>query len=413
MGRQSGKNSWVKVWLVSFNSRLQKWSQKKCCMYYKPSWWLSGHQTHQTSIKSWGKPFGGSPFSLTPNFFSSLLPYCTCVCVMVPVQCGELFAVVPGERVPSVAVVTTHSQLVEVGLVLHSKTGVLSKHLPPGPVLQCDQQFIVPLVRQPVDVLQTQPVLAVDVAKALLWSDRDRSVGDVSFRALLEGFWHLARMSREWLRSARNDLRLFMTWAVDCGSLLSRTLIVNRPLSLWLTLAVKFFTTILLSDQSKTDYITKSNWLDSVFTLPWNHWNTQKQQMGNKLKPSSLLLGSFRWSPCTSPSSWRSWRIHPPSSGSQSSHRGRASGRTTPAWVCWRSLASPGTYRWSCGPLPEPADSPWTDLDRWYKDVRNLQSSISNGHIIEIKRRTLRKGRMTGIYNRESHPFIFLFRFPF
>lgn len=87
---------------------------------------------------------------------------------MVPVQCGELFAVVPGERVPCVAVITAHSELVEVGLVLHSKTGVLRKHLPPRPVLQCDKQFIVSLVRQPVDVLQTQPVLAVDVSKTLL-----------------------------------------------------------------------------------------------------------------------------------------------------------------------------------------------------------------------------------------------------
>lgn len=72
---------------------------------------------------------------------------------MVSVQCGELFAIVPGERVPGVAMITTHSELVEVGLVLHSKAGVLGKHLPPRPVLQCDEQFIVPLVRQPVDVL--------------------------------------------------------------------------------------------------------------------------------------------------------------------------------------------------------------------------------------------------------------------
>lgn len=87
---------------------------------------------------------------------------------MVSVQRGELFAVVPGERIACVAVVPAHPQLVEVGLVLHSETGVLGKHLPARPVLQRDQQFVVPLVGQPVDVLQTQPVLAVDVAKTLL-----------------------------------------------------------------------------------------------------------------------------------------------------------------------------------------------------------------------------------------------------
>lgn len=98
---------------------------------------------------------------------------------MVSVQCGELFAIVPGERVPCVAVVTAHSELVEVSLVLHPETGVLGEHLPPRPVLQCDKEFIVPLVRQPVDVLQTQPVLAVDIAKSLLWRDKHFSFGDV------------------------------------------------------------------------------------------------------------------------------------------------------------------------------------------------------------------------------------------
>lgn len=87
---------------------------------------------------------------------------------MVSVQCCELFAVVPGEGVPGVAMITSHPQLVEVGLGLHPEAGVLCKHLPARPVLQRDQQFVVCLVGQPVDVLQTQPVLAINIAKALL-----------------------------------------------------------------------------------------------------------------------------------------------------------------------------------------------------------------------------------------------------
>ena len=88
---------------------------------------------------------------------------------MVPVQRGELLAVVPGEGVTGVPVVTSHPELVEVGLGLQPEAGVLGEHLLPGPVLQRDQQLIVGLVGQPVDVLQTQPVLSIDVTKALLW----------------------------------------------------------------------------------------------------------------------------------------------------------------------------------------------------------------------------------------------------
>lgn len=65
---------------------------------------------------------------------------------MVSVQCCELFAVMPGEGVSSVAVVTAHPQLVEVSLRLHSEAGILCKHLPARPVLQRDQQFVVCLV---------------------------------------------------------------------------------------------------------------------------------------------------------------------------------------------------------------------------------------------------------------------------
>lgn len=87
---------------------------------------------------------------------------------MVSVQSCKLFAVVPRQGVPGVAVVTSHPQLVEVRLGLQSEASVLCKHLPARPVLQRDQQLVVSLVRQPVDVLQPQPVLTIDVAKTLL-----------------------------------------------------------------------------------------------------------------------------------------------------------------------------------------------------------------------------------------------------
>lgn len=87
---------------------------------------------------------------------------------MVSVQCCKLFAVVPGEGVSSIAMVATHPELVEVGFRLNSETGIFCKNLSARPVLQCDQQFVVRLVRQPVDVLQTQPVFTVNIAKTLL-----------------------------------------------------------------------------------------------------------------------------------------------------------------------------------------------------------------------------------------------------
>lgn len=74
----------------------------------------------------------------------------------------------PCQGVSSVAMVTSHPQLVEVCLWLQSEASVLCKHLSAGPVLQSDEQFVVSLVRQPVDVLQPQPVLTIYVAKTLL-----------------------------------------------------------------------------------------------------------------------------------------------------------------------------------------------------------------------------------------------------
>lgn len=110
---------------------------------------------------------------------------------MVSVQCCELFAVMPGERVSCVAMITAYPELVEVSLGLQSKAGIFSKHLPAWPVLQCDEQFVVSLVSQPVDVLQTQPVLTVDIAKTLLWRDRNNSVSDIFSECSLESFWRL------------------------------------------------------------------------------------------------------------------------------------------------------------------------------------------------------------------------------
>ena len=87
---------------------------------------------------------------------------------MISIQCCELFAIMPSERVTSIAMVTAHPQPVEVSFRLHSEAGILCKYLPTRPVLQRDEQFVVCLVRQPVDVFQAQPVLTVNVAKSLL-----------------------------------------------------------------------------------------------------------------------------------------------------------------------------------------------------------------------------------------------------
>lgn len=93
---------------------------------------------------------------------------------MVSVQCCKLFAIVPCKGVSGIAMVTADPQLVEVGLGLQSEAGILCKHLPAGPVLQRDEQFVVSLVGQPVDVLQPQPVLTIYVAKTLLWRGKQK-----------------------------------------------------------------------------------------------------------------------------------------------------------------------------------------------------------------------------------------------
>lgn len=92
----------------------------------------------------------------------------TCVDIMVSVQGGELLAVVPSEGVSSVAVVAPQPQLIILALGLQAEAGVFGKDFAARPVLHGHQQFVVALVRQPVDVLQAQPVLAIDVPKPLL-----------------------------------------------------------------------------------------------------------------------------------------------------------------------------------------------------------------------------------------------------
>lgn len=74
---------------------------------------------------------------------------------MVPVQCGKLLAVVPGKRVSSIAMVSAHSKPVEVLLRFDTEAGILCKGLAPCPVFKGHQEFVVALVGQPVDVLES------------------------------------------------------------------------------------------------------------------------------------------------------------------------------------------------------------------------------------------------------------------
>lgn len=105
-------------------------------------------------------------FPRPPPGFDSTAP--TCVDIVVSVQGGELLAVVPGEGVTSVAMVAPQPQLVVLALRLQAEAGIFRKDLAARPVLHGHQQFVVALVRQPVNVLQAQPVLAVNVPEPLL-----------------------------------------------------------------------------------------------------------------------------------------------------------------------------------------------------------------------------------------------------
>lgn len=65
---------------------------------------------------------------------------------MISVQSGELLAVVPGERIARVAMVTSHPQFVEVGLRFQPEAGVFSKGFAPSPVLQGHQELVSGLI---------------------------------------------------------------------------------------------------------------------------------------------------------------------------------------------------------------------------------------------------------------------------
>ncbi len=76
--------------------------------------------------------------------------------------------------------------------------------------------------------------------------------------------------------------------------------------------------------------------------------------------------------PYTYPSFGRSWPIRPCVAVWRSSRRGRVSGHTRPASVCWCSPASPDTCRcWRGLPL-EPANSLWTALF-WKANTYNIK----------------------------------------
>lgn len=78
----------------------------------------------------------------------------TCVDVMVSVQGGELLAVMPSKGVTSIAMVAPQPQLIILALGLQAEAGIFCKDFAARPVLHGHQQFVVALVRQPVDVLQ-------------------------------------------------------------------------------------------------------------------------------------------------------------------------------------------------------------------------------------------------------------------
>lgn len=167
---------------------------------------------------------------------------------MVSIQCCELLAVMPGERVTSIAMVTAHSELVEVGLRLHSEAGILCKHLPTRPVLQCDQQFVISLISQPVDVLQTQPVLTVNIAKTLLWSAviRKKNIISTIRKSSLNVLWKALNskfgLSGGWFRVGAPSLEVIMSLSFSVG-----LFIVKEHYYKW-TLWVKFIACIRCPD---------------------------------------------------------------------------------------------------------------------------------------------------------------------
>lgn len=88
---------------------------------------------------------------------------------MVPVQRGKLLAIVPREGIACIAMITTHSQFVELSLVFHPEAGIFCICFSSCPVFQSYQKLVVTLVSKPVYVLQAQPIFTINISKALLW----------------------------------------------------------------------------------------------------------------------------------------------------------------------------------------------------------------------------------------------------
>lgn len=76
------------------------------------------------------------------------------------------------KRVPCVALVRPQPDAEALALGLQPEAAVLGVDLLPHPVLQLHQEAVVALLGQVVDVLQTQPVLTVDVPKAFLLTNK-------------------------------------------------------------------------------------------------------------------------------------------------------------------------------------------------------------------------------------------------
>lgn len=128
---------------------------------------------------------------------------------MVSVQSGELLAIVPREGVTSVAMVAPQPQLIILALRLQAEAGVFCKDFAARPVLHGHQQFVVALVRQPVDILQAQPVLTINVPKPLLGKTEESireqyTVPSVSGAPLWD--------AQSWTEETRNGQSIRQAW---------------------------------------------------------------------------------------------------------------------------------------------------------------------------------------------------------
>lgn len=78
------------------------------------------------------------------------------------------------EGVAGVALVGAQPQPVALALRLDAEAAVLGVHLLPRPVLQLHHQLVVALFAQVVNVVQSQPVFAVDISEAPLTKEKER-----------------------------------------------------------------------------------------------------------------------------------------------------------------------------------------------------------------------------------------------